>query len=309
MRFSFALLFLLLGFLSFVAWLSSGSSSTGPTYSSSLEDVLSTSAPLSADELPADPNDPAQPTMEELRSLAREILANLRSNVQDYTATLVKRERIGGHVGDEVRMQIKVRNALPQGEPTERTSAQSTQPTSNGLAAYLKFLEPKSMRGREVIWIDGANENKMIVHEAGMLNLMRVHLPPDGALAMLGNKYPITEIGLVRLVEKLIEKIDRGVDLSQCSIAILEDQMVGEQSCRLIQVTQPRSVPGADFYIAQVFIDNQRQVPVRYAAFLWPDQAGSPPPLEEEYTYLNLQLNVGLTDTDFDPDNPAYQYP
>ena len=31
--------------------------------------------------------------------------------------------------------------------------------------------------------------------------------------------------------------------------------------------------------------------------------------LEEEYTSLDRKLNVGLTDMDFNPDNPEYKYP
>ena len=30
--------------------------------------------------------------------------------------------------------------------------------------------------------------------------------------------------------------------------------------------------------------------------------------LDEEYTYVNMQLNVGLTDFDFDIHNPQYHY-
>lgn len=33
------------------------------------------------------------------------------------------------------------------------------------------------------------------------------------------------------------------------------------------------------------------------------------PVLEEEYTYMDVKLNVGLTDEDFDPDNKTYQFP
>ena len=35
----------------------------------------------------------------------------------------------------------------------------------------------------------------------------------------------------------------------------------------------------------------------------WPETPGGEPPLEEEYTYLDVELNVGLKDSDFDPDN------
>ncbi len=307
-RSAFSILFLLLSLVSLAAWRSAASSYPAREQASVIGARLSTSSPLAVDSLtdnqPATAQSP-QPTMDKLRQLAREILANLRSNVHDYTATLVKRERIGGRLGDEVLMQLKIRNPANQQDAKSGTRTQ----TGQGLSAYLKFQEPSSMRGREVIWVDGVNDNKLIVHEAGLLNLMRVELVPHGTLAMLGNKYAITEIGLLRLVEKLIEKIDRGVDLSQCSIDTRDGQMVGDRSCRLIQVTQPRSIPGADFYIAQVFIDDQLQIPLRYAAFLWPEHADETPPLEEEYTYLDLQVNVGLTDLDFDPDNPAYNYP
>jgi hypothetical protein len=50
-------------------------------------------------------------------------------------------------------------------------------------------------------------------------------------------------------------------------------------------------------------------VPIRYAAWTWPEKAGEEPPLLEEYTYVDMKLNVGLTDKDFDPDNSAYNFP
>jgi hypothetical protein len=71
----------------------------------------------------------------------------------------------------------------------------------------------------------------------------------------------------------------------------------------------PEHDPRFDFHIAQIFIDEERMIPLRYAAFLWPEKPDDPPPLEEEYTYLNVRLNVGLKDSDFDPDNPAYNFP
>lgn len=230
--------------------------------------------------------------------LARQALARIQNEVEDYTGRLIKRERIRGVLGGEVQMEFKIRTRRETNGNVERP-----------LSAYLKFLEPKSARGREVIWKEGANGNKLTSHEGGYLNLMRIELDPAGTLAMIDNKYPITEIGLTRLVEKLIEKGERDRLVGPCEVRIVEDQFVGDRVCRLIQVTHPKPDPRFDFHIAQIFIDTERMIPLRYAAFLWPKEAGAEPLLEEEYTYLDVELNVGLTDTDFDPSNPAYNYP
>ena len=50
-------------------------------------------------------------------------------------------------------------------------------------------------------------------------------------------------------------------------------------------------------------------LPIRYAAYSWPVAGDDEPVLEEEYTYMNLKLNVGLSERDFDPDNDDYQFP
>lgn len=232
--------------------------------------------------------------LDPLIHFAREIQQHIEANVDDFTATMIKRERIQGKLGGETRMLLKVRNRKPA----------SHQP----LSAYMKFLEPKAAQGREVIWTENANSNRLISHEGGFLNIKRFNLEPEGLLAMMGNKYPITEVGLLRLTEKLIEKGERDRELDTAIVEIIEHQRVGDRECRLYQIIHPRKVEGLDFHIAQVFVDVERMIPLRYAAFLWPD-GDEEPPLEEEYTYLDLQLNVGLTDQDFDPDNPNYNFP
>lgn len=237
---------------------------------------------------------PLDPALE----LAHDVLARLNNEVNDYTATLVKRERSSGVLGTETRMEIKVRTRSMAGGKVVRP-----------LQVYLKFLDPWLARGREVIWSEGSNEGNLIAHEGGLKNLVRVSLAPTDTLAMMGNKYPITEIGLNRLVEKLIEKGERDKLAGPCLVTIDPGHQVGDRDCKLIQVTHPERDPRFDFHIAQIFIDEERLIPLRYAAFLWPEKPGDLPVLEEEYTYLNLRLNVGLEDSDFDPDNPDYNFP
>lgn len=264
-------------------------------------DTTSNSATKQNSDIATTSQDQSHP-LDPVLQLARDALEKIERDVVDYTGRLVKRERIAGKLGNEVQMDFKIRTR-------RETNGVVTQP----LSAYLKFLEPKSARGREVIWVEGANDNKLIGHEGGLLNITSVHLEPTGLLAMMDNKYPITEIGLTRLVQKLIEKGERDRAIGLCEVQVVEDQRVGDRVCQLIQVTHPEQDPRFDFHIAQIFIDTERMIPLRYAAFLWPEKKPdgtlSEPPLEEEYTYLNVQLNVGLTDEDFSPQNAAYNYP
>jgi len=232
--------------------------------------------------------------LDPLLAYARELKQHIEEQVVDYTAVMIKRERIGGSLGEETRMELKVRNRqLESGTP---------------LSAYLKFLEPRATRGREVIWVENANGNRLISHEAGLLGFKRFDLEPNSVLAMLGNKYPITEIGILRLVEKLIEKGTRDRELGDCLVEVLDGQHIGDRECRLFQITHPEKKAGFDFHVAQIFVDVERKIPLRYAAFMWPLN-NAEPLLEEEYTYIDLKLNVNLSDLDFSPDNPAYNFP
>jgi hypothetical protein len=231
--------------------------------------------------------------------LANNALVAMRSEIRDYTATLLKRERIGGSLSGESEMELKVIN------PSAATDSAAAVP----MHVYLKFNSPSSSKGREVIWIEGTNNNQLIAHEGGFKNFLRMNLDPEGTIAMMGNRYPITGIGMIRLVEKLIEKGSRDRELGPCIVQIIENEKVGDRPCRLIQVTHPKLEKGMDFHIAQIFFDTERMIPLRYAAFGWPKKEGDAPPLEEEYTYLNVKLNVGLTAEDFNPDNPKYNYP
>ena len=49
-------------------------------------------------------------------------------------------------------------------------------------------------------------------------------------------------------------------------------------------------------------------MPVRYAAYTWPETPSEKPLLLEEYTYVNMKINVGLTDKDFDDHNESYGF-
>ncbi|MDA8563663.1 DUF1571 domain-containing protein [Mariniblastus sp.] len=230
--------------------------------------------------------------------MAYDSLATMRSGVQDYTAIMVKREQIGGVVGEPEYMKLKVR--CPRETASEKQS----------FGVYMKFLRPKAFAGREVIWVDGVNQNRMCVHEGrGLMAMREFNLDPTGWVAMKGNRYPVYDAGIENLIIKLIEKAERDRNAGPCTATYREGAQINKRSCTLIELVHNEKKAPYEFHKAQVFIDNELNLPVRYAAYDWPASPGGTPVLMEEYTYVNVDVNVGLTDTDFDPSNPQYHYP
>ena len=229
--------------------------------------------------------------------MAHSGLDHIQRDIYDYSAIMVKRERVDNTLGDPEYMRIKIRNG-------RRVNNQEIP-----FSVYMKFLKPKEVAGREVIWVKGENEGKLIAHEAGILGIKRFHLDPDGWVAMKGNRYPIYEAGIENLVVKLIEKAERDRKMGMCQVNYVDGAKINGRDCTLIEVTHPVRKAPLDFHKAKVYIDKEYNIPIRYAAYDWPTTEGGKPQLIEEYTYIKVQLNVGLQNEDFNPDNPAYQYP
>lgn len=237
---------------------------------------------------------PLDPALE----LARQSLGLMQTHVNDYTAVLVKRERIGDELGDNEFMFVKIRNRKMEGDKIKVP-----------FSVYLAFLKPASVKGREVIYIENANEGKLVAHEGGMKRMLGTHLlEPDGYLAMAGQKYPLTDIGLENLLVKLIEKGERDKQHGHCHVKLEGGAKVGGRECSILEVVHPVQKPHYEFHKAQVFMDNEWKIPVRYAAFGWPEGSEGELEVIEEYTYQNVKINVGLTDKDFDVANSDYNF-
>lgn len=245
------------------------------------------------------PRDSAPHPLDPALQIARQSLQNIRENIVDYTAVMIKRERINGTLGEHEFMLAKVRNR-------KMVNNQIATPFS----VYLGFLKPSAVKGREVIYVENRNNGNIVAHEGGMRGrfLPTVDLHPTGMLAMSGQRYPITEMGIENLVVKLIEKGERDRHHGECNVEFGKGAMVDQRVCTVLTVTHPISRPHFDFNVARIFIDDEFQVPVRYEAYVWPSSEGGEPELLEEYTYQKLQLNVGLTELDFDRKNPKYNF-
>ena len=131
---------------------------------------------------------------------------------------------------------------------------------------------------------------------------------------MAGHKYPITEMGILNLLDKLLEVGQKDSKFDECTVTYTEGVKLFKDTpsmreCTMIEVNHP--VPRAHFmfHIARIFVDNELNLPIRYESYEWPRKEGEPTKLIEAYVYRDLKINVGLTDADFDHTNPTYAFP
>ncbi|NOY42924.1 MAG: DUF1571 domain-containing protein [Planctomycetes bacterium] len=240
---------------------------------------IATTAPGSPFDLTQRPGE--HPLMPALR-MAHSALKNIDADIADYSAILRKQERIDGTLMDEEIAYIKVRN--------------------KPFAVYMFFLKPH--KGRECLYPNA--DGKMVAMDCGWKRKFgAVPLDPNGMLAMKGQKYPITKLGIRELTSELITVASQDVKYGECEVNTFQNVMNKRPVTQIVAI-HPTKRNNFRYHRAEIFIDNELGLPVRYAAYGWPRVPGGKLPLEEAYTYLNLKINNGFTDADFDPDNPQY---
>lgn len=221
---------------------------------------------------------------------AEKVLHYLQHGVKDYTCVIAKQSRLEGTLSPLEFMAVKIRQ--------------------KPFSVYLNFLKPEDVRGREVIYVSGANDGKLLVRDGSGLtrSLGMLELSPTGPIVMHDQRYPITDLGLTHLTERLLEIGRQDRKRGNLEVNYFKNAKVNGRVCDAIQVIHPRELPGFLFYKAEVYIDHELNVPIRYVAYMWPKKPGEDPPIDESYTYLDLKINVGLTDADFDPHNSNYHF-
>jgi hypothetical protein len=225
--------------------------------------------------------------IEEARALIARA-AESWSSVEDYVCDFHKQERIDGKLMPAGLMRLKAR----------------TKPSS----LYFKFVSPN--KGREAIFVAGRNDGKVLAHDVGVLKLLggTMRLDPKGSMAMTDNRHPITEAGLGELIATVSERWRVELSPEVSDITIEPGTLCCGRTCTMVDSTHPVRRADFFFYKVRLFFDDELGLPIRYEAYDWPKPDGTPGDLLEEYTYENLETNVGLTDINFDPANPAYSF-
>ncbi|MCG8587210.1 MAG: DUF1571 domain-containing protein, partial [Pirellulales bacterium] len=122
-------------------------------------------------------------------------------------------------------------------------------------------------------------------------------------------RYPITEIGILPLTKELVKHAEQAMNVEGAKTQLYRNATIDGRPTLALAVTHDQPHEDLTYHHARVFIDREWNVPVRYEAYGFPSEPGGPPRLQEQYTYLDVAFNVGLTDDDFDLRNSEYSFP
>lgn len=177
---------------------------------------------------------------------------------------------------------------------------------------YLKFKKPFKVymkwiktpyTGRELLYAEGWNNNRLKAHEGGILGIVNVNLDPKSVRAMKGNRHPITDTGLENLVRVIGKDLRKGLRAGNIGVIDHGEETVYERKTRKFEGIFPKDkTRGYYCYRAVINLDIEKKVPLRVMIYDWDDN------LIENYGYEGLKLDAGLTNADFDPKNPAYRF-
>lgn len=205
--------------------------------------------------------------------------------LSDYQYTFTAREMVRNQLSQQ-KMTMKIRQ----------------QPFS----VYVKYIDPHP--GREVIYVEGENKGKLLVHEDGFKSLAgTLSFDPHSDQAMRENRYPITQAGMAFMLDAIIGMWQQEMNFGEAKLAYYPQAKIDGSPCKMYEVTHPVARDHFKFHKTRLYIDVKTALPVRVEQYAFP-QAGAEPQLVEEYTFSNLQTNLGMTANDFSTKNKAYNF-
>lgn len=211
-----------------------------------------------------------------------------------YVAHFQKQEVVDGELLDEQAMFLKCRH-----EP---------------FSVYL--LWDRGNVGREVLYIEGENNGKLLAHDGGWKSrLPTMALKPDSNLAMQDARYPVTAAGFLGLINIMLTTHRQ--DLDQSCFATCEQRPCtgpGERPCLEFTTRYKNPVASPIYRKSITRIDKEWSVPIETRHFEWPKKAssGSEEDLDqttliESYRFDEIDFSYQPQAADFDRTNPEYQ--
>ena len=201
------------------------------------------------------------------------------AKVDDYTAIFYKQERVNGSVLPREKILLKFKKPFK---------------------IYMKWLPSSPHAGREALYVGGANGGKVIGHEGGLIGFITLHMKPTGAIAMRGNRHPITDVGIGRLIDIVEYNFKRAGEKGVLRLESLGEAEVYGRKTRHIAMEMPES----GYYAPkmEIWVDEGLRLPIKIEVF------GPKGRFLEGYGYSGLKINPGLKDTEFTEGYKGYHF-
>lgn len=207
-------------------------------------------------------------------ALLKLAIANFEMNVNDYTGTLIKQERIDGKLSKKQVIDFKFKD----------------KPYSL-LMTWKKNPGPAD----KLLYVEGQNNGDMVVHPTGLMSWIKsVRRDPAGKEALKSSLKPCYWFGSYRTMKKMLDIYESARTRGDLKINFLDEMTVDRRPCLLMERITPdkKNYPYGRLVWA---LDMEYLVPVYLMAFDWRGN------LHYEYTLENLSYNVGLSNDKFTP--------
>ena len=202
------------------------------------------------------------------------------AQIADYTGELIVEERRGRAL-EAQRLAFKFRKPFDV----------YLRSAGDGPAAF------------EALYRDGWNAGRVRVRATRWGVPLVGDFDPGGYLARRQYHYPVTEFGLARMVERAQRDVLSAWLDGELGVLFAGVKDCHGRLCYAIEFFFPPS-QWREYAFSRVvtFWDIEERLPVRGESYDWSGR------LHERYTFSSLQVNVALTERDFDAANPEYRF-
>jgi hypothetical protein len=202
------------------------------------------------------------------------------AKVNDYTCTLIKRERIRGRLTPNHVIVLKLRKSP--------------------FSVNMLWKEPRALAGQEVCWVEGKNKGDMRVKPSGLLGAIGfVSLEPDDERAKKTSNHLISDTGIGWLINEFATGWEVERKLDQTRVRIGNYEYAKRRCTRVEMIHDNRAGGNFRHYRNVVYFDQKTNLPIRNENYDWPKTPGDPGELIEMFSYVNLRANVDVPDSVF----------
>ncbi|HDS09624.1 MAG TPA: DUF1571 domain-containing protein [Firmicutes bacterium] len=160
----------------------------------------------------------------------------------------------------------------------------------------VKLISKNQDKDQVIVYIEGKNDGKMIVRLKTVIDsYVRLKVDPEGKLAMKNQLHSVKEASLGKTIDLIVKNLRRGLEENKLQLDYNGKE--NKYNTTLYSFTGFFNAAEEDGYFckkAVIKVDSELKLPREIIIYDWEDN------IREWYEYLEIRLNVTITDAVFD---------